>query len=389
MRIRLLFAMLTVCATTAEAQVVRQYEAKFTNTAPTIDGVISPNEWSKANSATGDFKLLRSPDPGTPDNQNNRWQALWNNNGLYILAQSDYGNWTVSAGAEDIEAGIDFGADNLNLYFDPNRDGGENFPTDPLTAPFDQVSGYQIAFNQWQGQSSYANNVNTGFGGIFLEAHVNTLFGNQARGELKNEENVYNSFGTDLEGKKTLGTMAIGQNNTTAGGLTELFIPWSYFNGWLPEDTSDPEATPANDATGLYSPTAPSIGDTWFFNIARITSDPENFLPTWNYTTSQFFASHPHGELKFVRNFIAGDVNGDDTVNIVDFAILRRNFGTPGDRAKGDLDGNGQVNLFDFAILRTNFGNSGSVVPEPALGSLAVLAMAGAALRRRHTRVRK
>lgn len=54
---------------------------------------------------------------------------------------------------------------------------------------------------------------------------------------------------------------------------------------------------------------------------------------------------------------VGGDINNDEQVNLVDFAILRANFGKMlNGRTLGDLDGDGRVNLSDFAILRANFG---------------------------------
>ncbi len=90
---------------------------------------------------------------------------------------------------------------------------------------------------------------------------------------------------------------------------------------------------------------------------------------------------------------LPGDANGDGTVSILDFAILRANFGSNmGTFETGDFNEDGLVSILDFAILRANFGTSltpaqlatvdawyASVVPEPttaalfALGGLAML----------------
>jgi hypothetical protein len=87
---------------------------------------------------------------------------------------------------------------------------------------------------------------------------------------------------------------------------------------------------------------------------------------------------------------IPGDANGDGTVNLSDFLVLRRNFGQSVGFAGGDFNGDGTVNLSDFLILRRNFGSgpgSGALddwyatVPEPA--GLAVLAVVPACLMRR------
>jgi O-glycosyl hydrolase len=90
---------------------------------------------------------------------------------------------------------------------------------------------------------------------------------------------------------------------------------------------------------------------------------------------------------------IPGDANGDGRVNLSDFLILRRNFGStsPEGFADGDFNGDGRVNLSDFLILRSNFGagpDAGPLtsfydafVPEPA--TAGVVLMSGLALLRR------
>jgi hypothetical protein len=70
-----------------------------------------------------------------------------------------------------------------------------------------------------------------------------------------------------------------------------------------------------------------------------------------------------------------GDVNGDYTVDLADFNIIKSNFGQPGEREDGDLTGDGEIGLEDFTILKSQFGQtyaslrSGSTatsaVPEP------------------------
>ncbi len=91
-----------------------------------------------------------------------------------------------------------------------------------------------------------------------------------------------------------------------------------------------------------------------------------------------------------------GDANDDGTVSILDFAVLRSNFGQIGlsGASIGDFNFDGVVSILDFAILRGNFGNSvsasdlamadawaASVVPEPA--TAGVVAMGGLLLLRR------
>lgn len=58
-----------------------------------------------------------------------------------------------------------------------------------------------------------------------------------------------------------------------------------------------------------------------------------------------------------LKQFKDGDVNGDGSINLTDFFIIRTNFGQSGKtRAQGDLNGDGSVTLSDFFLLRQNFG---------------------------------
>ena len=58
---------------------------------------------------------------------------------------------------------------------------------------------------------------------------------------------------------------------------------------------------------------------------------------------------------------LAGDVNGDGVVNLLDFAQLRSDYGKSGDPGwiPTDINSDGYVNLLDFAILRNQYGQNG------------------------------
>lgn len=73
-----------------------------------------------------------------------------------------------------------------------------------------------------------------------------------------------------------------------------------------------------------------------------------------------------------------GDVDGNGTVDLMDYGIIRDNFQLQvSGRGFGDLDLNGVVNLNDFLEWRANypFPTNGLTIPEPAsLGLAAALA---------------
>ena len=59
-------------------------------------------------------------------------------------------------------------------------------------------------------------------------------------------------------------------------------------------------------------------------------------------------------------DLLAGDVNGDDVVSLVDYSRLRASYGKcagdTGYQAGADFTGDGCVTLSDYARLRANYG---------------------------------
>lgn len=93
---------------------------------------------------------------------------------------------------------------------------------------------------------------------------------------------------------------------------------------------------------------------------------------------------------------LAGDTDGNGTVNLNDFEPIRANFRKAvSSRTQGDLVGNGVVDFADFrqwkgaflggggSLLGVDLGLLGANVPEPSTLVLAMLLLAGAAPRRR------
>jgi len=58
---------------------------------------------------------------------------------------------------------------------------------------------------------------------------------------------------------------------------------------------------------------------------------------------------------------IAGDVNGDDRINIMDIGAFRENFGMAEEEITNvhtDVNNDGMVNIIDMGIFRRNFGKT-------------------------------
>ncbi len=91
-----------------------------------------------------------------------------------------------------------------------------------------------------------------------------------------------------------------------------------------------------------------------------------DFLPNGVYevtvATGTFSDAAGNGNSAFLGSdfFLNGDANRDGTVSILDFAILRANFGSSTNPrfSTADFNYDGTVSILDFAILRSNFGQS-------------------------------
>jgi hypothetical protein len=289
----------------ASAQTPRTYVANYTYTPPVIDGQIGANEWDAAAPAEGQWHILRRPETDI-DAENTRFQMMWDLKYLYILVQSDYGNWNGTVNEDPIPfvpgqqiQGINFNEDNINIYLDPNVDGEEN------ARPDDQVDGYQIAWNQRPGVGSLLDDgaggrvfKNTG---LFIETHVNTLFGNQGRWQGLRQSSFV-------------------QSHDTAGGVIEFALAWADIDGPdRAQFAADPQTFPADEGTAHPKP--PKSGDKWIFNISRISSDANNLLPVWSWQAAQFFAAAPHGLIEFAGGPRSYEAKFTTTPPMIDGAV--------------------------------------------------------------------
>lgn len=336
-------AVLIAEASPAVAQTVRNYNVNQTTVAPTIDGVISPGEWNNAASAAGTWGVLREAE-GELDTDGNRFRMMWDANNLYVLYETNFNTFIDPIDKiGNPNPNLNFSEDNLNMYFDPNTDGGPNF----VDNPEDNVDGYQFAFNQYHdpdGGSLTSTNANRQGVGIYTEAHANTPFGDQAN---------WNRGGSQVAGA-AMQNIVVSQRNGATGGVAEIVFPFANFNadavtpgttdaadfdsdglvdgkdfliwqrnlgatGQTDKSTGDANLDTVVDAadldawktaygtntqyvTGLNATSGVDPGDKWFFNMSMINNsgDPNNFLPIWNWHSAQSFALRPHGTITFL-----------------------------------------------------------------------------------------
>lgn len=69
----------------------------------------------------------------------------------------------------------------------------------------------------------------------------------------------------------------------------------------------------------------------------------------------------PGTNLVHIGPLLAGDINGDNMVDMTDFSLLRELYGSRDERA--DLNQDGAVDILDFALLKSNFGLQGASPP--------------------------
>ena len=70
----------------------------------------------------------------------------------------------------------------------------------------------------------------------------------------------------------------------------------------------------------------------------------------------------PNANRVELGTLLAGDSSNDNMVDVVDFSLLRANFGSASNLA--DYNGDGAVDVIDFSLLRTHFGLVGDIPVE-------------------------
>lgn len=260
------------------AQGEASHQANFTFTAPTIDGIRTAGEWDDAEAAENEFLLLRTAQ--MPVAEEVSFQVLWDDEAMYLIYESAQQVWRTEA---DWGGGnnFNFTTDSLNLYIDPDTDDEAN------TNPPDD---YQMVFWMPIGVTTRGNTAEDPIERHnFLEAHLNTPFGNNAGWDAASTDFTYTA-----------------RVENGVGGVIEICIPWSDFDA----QEFDPVET-----RELHHTEPPENGDSWYLAVCQISS--RNTLPVWNWTGAQGFTDRPHGILTFAGKegrplrFTAADYDGE------------------------------------------------------------------------------
>ena len=246
----------------SQSEATRFYNVNNTATPPTIDGVISSGEYADADPAQGEFRLLRTPVPGTLATENIQFQALQNAQNLYIVITTDDNDFSLAAATADDSMSFN---DDMELFFDPgdiNENKGGDTEDDSYQLAIPMISGTRAA--NTPGPPFYSS-----------AARYDSLFG----GTNYNPPNP--AFAVDA---------------TPGNAVVEIAIPF----GILSVDTYG--GTHSGTESDLEHIQAPLAGERWAFNICRI-SGAGGELPIWNYHTGDgataYLSEKPYGELIF------------------------------------------------------------------------------------------
>jgi hypothetical protein len=179
------------------------------------------------------------------------------------------------------------------------------------------------------------------------------------------------------------GTLAIDLGGTTAVTQYDQLAVYHYafLAGTL-------EVSLADLGGGLF---APSVGNTFTILTAAegiVGTFDQRVLPTgyqWDVTYGMNSVV-----LEVIGLGLAGDFNGDGTVDAADYTVWRDHLGDPDESAlNGNGDGLSGVDPGDYVLWKSNFGTtSGSgagtpaAVPEPASCALLIVCALTAALLR-------
>ena len=212
--------------------------------------------------------------------------------------------------------------------------------------------------------------------------------------EVNEDAFVEIGFDTDIDIAVDLAELVIGSRSSGSGpseigiftsldDFTEPFATIEQFGSSFANTTID--ISDLGIVTGEFRMRFMNVGGDTTADRDRIGDMDEQ--STWRITDfrseeGQFSDTRLTGALVAIEpmqcmpvNALLGDLDGNGTVEFLDFLELADNFGQEGTYEEGDINCNGTVEFLDFLELAENFGKTledvaAAAVPEPSALSL-------------------
>ncbi|MCW5942819.1 MAG: right-handed parallel beta-helix repeat-containing protein [Fimbriimonadaceae bacterium] len=289
-----------------------------------------------------------------------RGNMIWRNGGLGILLNKNNGGWGVTPN-DNLDA--DTGPNNLQNYpvlNAPTRSGGNTTVSGSLHST--PSAAYDLDFYAvFDGEPS-----GYGEGFVHLGTHRVTT---DAAGNASFNRTFSSAAGVGVSATATRATTG----DTSEFGQTRLFANARTVSGSVAfEDLASGAPKPSGLTVEFYDSAASAPFATW---PVELGADGAFVLPapgplveigfrTGTWLRKRVAANTTNGNVTGLNVSLSnGDVNGDNSVNVSDFLLLRAAYGstagTPSFRPEADLNRDGSVGVADFLILRRNFGRSG------------------------------
>ncbi|MCY2926369.1 MAG: autotransporter-associated beta strand repeat-containing protein [Planctomycetota bacterium] len=204
--------------------------------------------------------------------------------------------------------------------------------------------------------------------------------------------NAYTGLTTVSAGTLSINGTTAGAGFTLDGGLLNGSGTIRFLDGNLIDDNAAMDASSMHFDLSALSVASATLVD---YTGGSFTGpgDLNQLLTSGSYAAGWRLSDTGSALTAVLVATHAGDVNGDGQVSLLDYNVIKANFGNTygsGNHwSDGDVNGDGQVGLLDFNIVKAHFGHttgdsSLTAMPEPAafLPLLAFLPILSARARR-------